>query len=120
MEETIIPSVLFIGLTVVFSLFFWFRYKMRKDMQSTFRTAIDKGQELTPELIERIGTPRRAKDKDLRFAIIGMALAVALVVFGYAIPEDSNEAQQVFMGIAAFPFFIGLGYLTMWRFSRQD
>jgi len=118
--ETIITSVLFISLTVVFCLFFWFRYKMRKDMQNTIRTAIDKGQELTPDLIDRLGTPKRAKDRDLRSAIIGVALAVALVVFGYAIPEDSNEAQQAFLGIAAFPFFVGLGYLIMWRFTGQD
>ena len=78
MNDDWIPIVLFIGMTVVFCVFFWFRYRMRGEMQKTIRNAMEKGQELTPELIGAIGQPQRPKDRDLRWAIISIAIAVAL------------------------------------------
>lgn len=118
MEEWI-PISLFAGLTIVLCLFFWFRYRVRNDMQSTIRTAIEKGQELSPEIIDRLGQPRPHKDRDLRLALIWIALAVALSLFGFAIPEHEDDVQQVFMGIAAFPFCLGVAFLIMWRFTER-
>ena len=89
-------------------------------MQATIRTAIDKGQELSPEIIDRLGQPKAPKHRDLRFALIWIALAVALTLFGLAIPEHDDEAQQVFMGIAAFPFCLGVAYMIMWRFTERE
>lgn len=118
--ETIVPSIMFLVLGTVLVLFFWFRYRMRGEMQKTIRTAIDKGQELTPEIIERLGQPKPRKDRDLRSAIVAVAVAVALVIFGSMIPEDTNEAQQVFMGIAAFPFCVGIAFFVLHRFTGRD
>ena len=118
--EAIVPSIKFIVLGTVLVLFFWFRYRMRGEMQQTIRTAIDKGQELTPEIIERLGQPKPRKDRDLRWGIIAVAVAVALMFFGTMIPEDSDEAQQVFMGIAAFPFFLGIAFFILHRFTGRD
>ena len=117
--EIFIPIVMFIGLTVVLSLFIWFRYRIRNDAQSTIRTAIEKGQELTPEIIDRLGHPRPHEDRDLRVSLIFFALAIALTLFGVAIPIDEDHAQYVFMGIAAFPFSLGVAFLIMWRFTER-
>jgi hypothetical protein len=38
-------------------------------------------------------------------------------VFGYMIPED--EATPVFLGMAAFPFFVGIAFLIMWRVTER-
>lgn len=119
MSEMMIQITLFIGLTVVLCLFFWFRYRTRSDMQTTIRTAIEKGQELSPEIVDRLGSPKSPKDKDLRLALLWIALALGMCVFGSMIPDRGNEAQQVFLGMAAFPFFIGLAYLIMWRFTSK-
>ncbi len=119
MNEEMIPIVMFIGLTVVASLFVWFRFRIRNDTHATIRTAIEKGQELSPEVIDRLGHPRPHKDRDLRLALIWIALAVGLVLFGLAIPEHEDEAQRVFMGIAAFPFSLGVAFLIMWRFTER-
>lgn len=118
--EVFVPAILFICLTVVLCLFFWFRFRSRSDMQATIRTAIDKGQELSPEIIDRLGQPRPHKDRDLRLALIWLALAVALALFGLAIPEHDNEAQQVFLGIAAFPLSLGIAFLIMWKFTERQ
>lgn len=120
MEGEWVAIIMFIGLTIVFGLFFWFRYRMRSDMQQTIRTAIDKGQELSPEIIDRMGSPRPRKDRDLRWAIIAVAVSVALVIFGAVIPEDGDEAQQVFLGLAAFPFCLGIAFAMLHRFTGRD
>lgn len=119
MVEILIPISMFIALTVILCLFFLFRYKTRSEMQATIRTALDKGQELSPEIIDRLGTPKPPKDKDLRVALIWFALAVSFVALGAAIPDD-DEAFQVLMGVSAFPLSLGVAYLIMWFQARRD
>ncbi len=119
MEVEWIPIVMFVGLTVVLSLFVWFRFRIRNDTQATIRTAIEKGQELSPEVIDRLGHPRPHKDRDLRLALIWIALAAGLAAFGLALGDFEREAQRVFMGLAAFPFSLGVAFFIMWRFSER-
>lgn len=115
-----VPIVMFIGLTVVLCVLFWFRYRARSEMQQTFRAALDKGQELTPDVIDRLGHPKPSKDKDLRLGVIWLALGVALVAFGFGIPDDEGEVSRIFMGISAFPFAIGIAYSILHKFTSHD
>ncbi len=119
MSGELIPITMFLGMTVVFIALFWFRYKSRVEMQQTFRAALDKGQELTPEIIDRLGHPKASKDRDLRYGIIWMALAVALIAFGFGIP-DEDDVARIFAGIAAFPFALGVAYLILHKFTDRD
>ncbi len=118
MSEYMIPIVMFIGMTIVLCLLVWFRYKARSDMQSTFRAALDKGQELSPEVIDRLGHPKSPKNKDLRLGIIWLSLAVALVMIGFAVPDP--EALRGLLAGAAFPFCIGCAYLILHKFADND
>lgn len=120
MVEEFIPIAMFIGLTVVTCVFFWFRYRARNDMQQTFRAALDKGQELTPEVIDRLGHPKPTKDKDMRLGIIWLSLAAGLALCGAVVPDDSGEAFRGVMAGAAFPFAIGIGYIIMHKFTDRD
>jgi len=114
-----VPIIMFMGLTVIISLFFWFRYRSRGDMQKTIRAAIDKGQELSPEIIDRLGNPTSPKDRDLRLALIWLALAAGLVLSGFFAPDPSGFAFTGSLAGAAFPFCIGVAYLIMWRFTEH-
>ncbi len=118
MTEEMIPIVMFVGITIVFVALFWFRYKARSEMQSTFRSALDKGQELSPEIIDRLGHPKAPKDKDLRNGIIWLSLAIALVLIGFAVPEP--DALRGLLAGAAFPFCIGVAYLILHKFTDKD
>ena len=120
MVEVIVPMTMFIGLTIVFALFFWFRYRMRNDMQETIRTAIEKGQELSPEIIDRMGSPKPARNADLRKATIWIASALGIATFGIAMAGTDEEVPAIMLGIAAFPFFIGVAYAILWRFARSE
>ena len=119
MTEETIPHVMFIALAIVLGLYFWFRYRARSDMQQTFRMALDKGQELTPEIIDRLGHPTASKYKDLRLGAIWMSLAVGLALCGFAVPDPSGHALRGCLAGAAFPFAIGAAYLIMYRFTGK-
>ena len=119
MDEHWIPIVMFVGLTIILCTVAWLRYKTKEGMQQTFRSALDKGQELTPEIIDRLGQPKPSKDKDLRLGIIWIAAALGLIAFGFGIP-DEDEVPRIFAGIAAFPFMIGLAYLILHKVTDRD
>ena len=119
MSGEMIPISMFIGLTVVLSLFIWFRFRIRNDTQATIRTAIEKGHELSPEVIDRLGHPQPHKDRDLRLALIWLALGAGLTLFGVAMGDIEQDARTVFMAISAFPFSLGVAFLILWRFSER-
>ena len=107
-----------IGPVILVGVFFWFRYRARREMQDTIRLALDKGQELSPELIDRLGHPKAPKNRDFRLGIIWLAVAIGLALLGFAIPEE--EATRPLLGVAAFPFVIGVAYLILNRFAKSD
>lgn len=118
MTEEFIPIVMFLGLTIVFVALFWFRFRSRSEMQQTFRMALDKGQELTPDIIDRLGHPKASKYKDLRLGAIWMSLAIGLALCGLAVPDP--DALRGCLAGAAFPFAIGLAYLILYRFTGRE
>src|SRR5210317_1086803 len=67
--EMLIPISLFIATVLIVWIVVAFRYRSRRDVQATYRAAIERGQELTPELLDRLGEPR-SKNKDLRRGMI--------------------------------------------------
>jgi len=117
-DENWIPIVMFVGMTIVLCTIAWLRYKTKDGLQQTFRAALDKGQDLTPEIIDRLGHPKPAKDKDLRLGVIWVAVAVGFTAFGLGIP-DEDDVARIFMGISAFPFAIGVAYLILYKVTDR-
>jgi len=117
-DEAWIGMAAVVGPIVLIGMFFWLRYKNRSDLQQTIRLALDKGHDLSPELVDRLGHPKPAKNKDLRLGIMWLAFALAWGIFGVAIPDE--DANEILLGIAAFPLFIGLAYLLIARFASSD
>ena len=106
------------GPIVLLGVYFWFKYRAKQDMQQTIRLALDKGHELSPELIERLGHPKAPKNKDLRLAVIWLAIALALGLCAMIVPE-ADAVPGILMG-AVFPACIGTAYLLIWRFAGTD
>jgi len=107
-----IPIVFFICVTAVLALRYKYRLKERMGAQATIREAIDKGQELTPELVRQLGDMQPA-NADLRRGMISIAVAIAVGVFAFAVGDSG--AKTPLLGIAAFPLLIGIAYLILHR-----
>ena len=120
MAEELIPIVMFISLAAVLIAVFWFRWRARDGMQQTIRMALDKGHELTPEIIDRLGHPKEAKDKDLRLGVIWLSIALGLALMAFAVGSFASEALQGTLASAALPFAIGLGYLVIHFLTGKD
>jgi len=116
-EGILIPIVMFISIAVVFSLWFYFRHKARVATQQTFRLALEKGSELTPEFVKQLSEPEPSKDRDLRRGLIWVALGLATAILGVAINEP--DAIGPLLGSAAFPALVGVAYLIMWRYEAR-
>lgn len=114
-----IPIIMFIGITVVLCVLIWFRYRTRSEVQQTIRSALDKGQELSPELIERLVHPKQSKDKDMRLGVMWLAAAAGVSALGFVIP-DGEDVARVFLGIAAFPLAIGIAYMILYKFTDRE
>lgn len=117
-EDIIVPSIMFISAAVVLGLFFMYRYRTRTELQRTVRAALDKGQELTPEIIERLGQKRQTSQEDLRRALIWLAVGLGFVAFGLLLDEE--EAVRPLIAVGSFPLLIGIAYLIMSRFGEKD
>ena len=121
MVEELIPIAMFAAIALIFFIVLYFRQRSRADMQQTIRLALERGTELTPELISRLGTPSEpSKNKDLRLSLIWLALAAGLALIGIAVPDPSGYAFRGCLAGAALPFAIGIAYLIMWRYGARN
>lgn len=116
-HENWIPLSMFVGLTVGVVIHLYFRFKARVESQLTIRAAIDKGQELSPEIIEKLSSPPVPEDRDLRRGLIGILAAVAFTLFALILGEE--DAVRPLLGLSMFPLCIGAAYLLMYRFGHR-
>lgn len=117
MEEELIPIVMFVSMAIVFVFWFYFKYRTRMEMQQTFRLALEKGSELSPEFIRQLGEPEPDRNRDLRRGLIWFALALGLVLIGVAVPDE--DALRGTMAGAALPFTIACAYMIMYRYGAR-
>ncbi len=121
MNDEWIPIAMFAAIALIFFLVLYFKQRGSAEMQQTIRLALERGTELTPEIINRLGAPAEpSRNKDLRAGLIWMGLALGLALCGLAVATFSIEALYGCLAGAAFPFAIGLAYLVMWRYGASD
>lgn len=111
--EDLVPLTLFLVTGVVLCLYLYLRYRANRDVQSTVQAALERGQELTPELLEALRSPSAAGPRDLRRGVLWLSLAAAMAIMAGALGEPD------LLGPAAFPLMLGLAYLTLWRFTAS-
>ena len=121
--EILVPIAFFAMIAAIVLVPGWLRSREKERLHETLRLAYEKGQPVPPEMIEALQSdkPRAAPDRDLRRGVILLCVAAAIAVFGLMvgyIPETHGHATWPMIGIAAFPGFIGLGYLAFWFAGR--
>ena len=115
--DIFIPISLFVCFAIVLVFGAWYRHRTQTGLQETIRTALDKGVELTPEVIESLGQPKPRPYSDLRRALVSLAIGIGFAAFGLILGED--DAVRPLVAIGAFPILIGIAYLVMWRFEER-
>lgn len=120
MVEELIPIAMFAAIALIFFIVLYFKHRSRAEMQQTLRLALERGTELTPEIINRLGDPEPSKNKDLRLGLIWLALAVGLALCGFAVPDPTGNALRGCLAGAAFPLAIGVAYMIMWRYAVKN
>lgn len=106
-------------IVLIGSLFSWLKTRAQ---QETIREAIRKGIDLDPQMLNKLDNPSDGKGSLLLAGMILLAASVALVFFGYQIGqvEPDDEVFTIFLGIAGFPFMIGIVLLLVGLFRRKD
>lgn len=113
-------------------VFLWFRHSARQqeETQKTLRAMIESGQQITPEVLERLNGPDKAsrpvnrREKDLRWGVILSAIALGFALFGVLDdgfgPGASLDEVMRKLGIASIFLVIGLARLALWKYGPRD
>jgi hypothetical protein len=95
----------------------------RREMQSTLRSAIEKGQPLPPDVIDALSRenikPPVTAARDLRVGVILLAISIGIALMGYLISFEENEAFYPVSGVAAIPGMIGLAFIVLSFFNKN-
>lgn len=116
-EEIVIPFIVFGSFALTFIAWLYFRHKSRVETQHTFRLALEKGTELSPEFMKQLGGAEGREDRDLRRGLIWYSLAFGLVLIGFAVPEP--DALRGLLAGAALPFSIGSAFMIMYVYGKK-
>ena len=108
--------VLFMGSAIIIGLFLSHARRMKP--HQVLEKSIDKGYELTPEMLEQASQVKSPIERDLRRGIILISISIAFFMVSFVIPDD-GESRLLFRALALFPFFIGGGFLLMWFLNRN-
>jgi hypothetical protein len=121
MQPEHVLIIIALGITAIVVTWVYLRYRTRVEYQMTVRSAIDKGQALTPEFLAGLTDrpQRRNVDRDLRFGLIAIALGLGIASFGW-IGGDDDDVQRVMMAIGNVPLLIGLSLIALWKFGPRD
>jgi hypothetical protein len=116
----LVPITALLSIAAAIVSFFYYRHRTRAEYQQTVRAAIDKGQPITPEFLERLGERHLGRDRsrDLRFGILALAIGIAIASFGFILGEE--EAIRPLRGVGNLPILVGLAMLALWRFAPRE
>ncbi len=100
--------------------------KSRRESLEAVRQAIEAGQTLTPETVRAITEAEDPARKDLRWGLMYIAVALAILVVGLLAPVGPGEDdipenfRWLVTAGAAFPGFVGIARLILHLTRPKD
>ena len=111
----------FVLIAVVLCTRIYLGFRARMEYQKTVRLVIERGQQLTPEFLERLSeaptTARPSRHRELRIGAVSVALGLGIAAFGYLLGEE--DAVRPMIAIGNIPFLIGLALIGLWKFAPR-
>jgi len=117
--EIVVPVAGCIMIAAIVITPFWFKARERRELHSTLRAAIEKGQPVPPEVIEAmtraVKTPP-TRLRDLRTGVIWLAIGLGIAGATYFGDFHSDHDFEGF-GFACIPAVIGLAFIVLSFFN---
>lgn len=106
------PISLLFAVVVVLCVRLWQIQRQQAEAQRSVRASLEKGVELTPELLHAMGV--RPPATDLRRGVVLICIAAACALFGVvdAIEDGDGGSLWTFLAIAAGPALIGVALIV--------
>ena len=126
MTPILIVAIVFSAITAIVFGPSYLKSREKREIQATVRHAIDKGQDLPPELIDAmtrdVASKLPSRTRDLRRGVIWLAVGIGFAAFSYLSnlgwsDHDIQEATAAMMGLAAIPVTIGLAFIVLSFFN---
>ena len=116
--EFLIPTIFFLTILAIIWLALYYARRKQKDRYEIIEKALDKGASLPQGIFDE---PKKKQKSWLNTLRSGTTtLGCGLGIFGLGIYTE----EEIFMGLALIPSFIGLGYLLValleYRFEKQQ
>jgi len=110
----ILAIIMIFGMPVfIIGIVFFFLYRANADKQKTLRMAIERSDNLTPEVMSALQSMQKKPKtpmNDVRAGLILIAIAAGLIIWRYL---DHGEIGHGLAGIAAVPGMIGVALLIL-------
>ena len=137
MSDNIVPVAFLLFLGVIIVAPKWLRSRERQKLMETLKLAYERGQAVPPELIESVlnqgdgeqsgqavdpasrAARKLAPNRDLRRGAVLVAVALAILAVAVALGVDGDNGALPLAGVAAFPGFLGLTFIALWRVERR-
>ena len=126
MTPILIVAIVFSAITAIVFGPSYLKSREKREMQTTVRHAIDKGQDLPPELIDAmtrdVASKLPSRTRDLRRGVIWLAVGIGFAAFSYLSSlgwndHDMEGASAAGLGLAALPITIGLAFIVLSFFN---
>lgn len=117
MHDILVPITFFLAVAIITVSFMFFNSKSKKQLQETLQLAIEKGETLSPETIEKLLDKKRPF-ADLKRGIIFIAFGIAFALFGIFSPAGELETK-VMIGFSMFPIIIGFAYILVFKLHEK-
>ena len=127
MTPILIVAIVFSAFTAIIFGPSYLKSREKREMQQTVRHAIDKGQQLPPDLIDAmtkdVASKLPSRTRDLRRGVIWLAVGIGIAAFsfltdmGWDRGDDWHEIGSGLLGFAAIPVTVGLAFIVLSFFN---
>jgi len=115
MSELWIPITAIICLTIMIITNVVLSSKNKKEVQYTIRDLLNKGESITPELLEKLGTFKSQKIIDLRRGLSLASVGLACIFSGFIVSET-----RIGFAIGMFPLLLGIAFFICWKMNKDE
>ena len=122
--DILVPMIFFIAVSTIIWIIQNFRHRKTQEIQITLRAMIEKGHQLSPELLKSLGnnvTSSRAKDLRRGVILVSIGISISLISLFIFIAESAITDGILFLiNISTVFIVLGLTYIGFWKFMSSS